>query len=73
MSDAVQDAVRTGSGPHSPDTTPSGMNLPHAYIAEETRLKQPGTIYHLAVRQTKPEEFQSSACFDAWAKGDDTA
>ncbi|MGD9477655.1 UNVERIFIED_ORG: hypothetical protein LHK14_13925 [Roseateles sp. XES5] len=73
MSDAVQDAVRTGSGPHSPETMRTDRDLPHAYIVEEARLKQAGTIYHLAAHQTKPEEFQSSACFDAWAKDDDAA
>ena len=73
MSDAVQDAVRKGPGPHSPYAMPTGMNFPHAYIVEEAGLKQAGTIHHLAVRQTKPEEFQSSACFDAWAKGDGAA
>lgn len=48
----------------------SGIDLPHAYFVEEARRRLAGgTIYHLASRQTKPDQLQSSACFDAWAKG----
>ena len=49
----------------------SGIDLPHAYFVEEARRRLAGgTVYHLADRQTKPEQLQSSACFDAWAKDD---
>ena len=49
----------------------SSIDLPHAYFVEEARRRLAGgTVYHLADRQTKPEQLQSSACFDAWAKDD---
>ena len=52
----------------------SGMDLPHAYFVEEARLRLAGgTVHHLPAHHTKPEEFQSSACFDAWAKDEDAA
>ncbi len=69
MTNTVQDAMHP-----SPPPAESGKALPHAYIVEEARLKiVGGTLHHLAPHQTKPEEFQSSACFDAWAKDDDAA
>jgi hypothetical protein len=52
----------------------SSMDLPHAYFVEEARLRLAGgTVHHLPAHHTKPEEFQSSACFDAWAKDEDAA
>ncbi len=69
MIDAVKNAVHTDA-----QSSQSGKILPHAYIVEEARLKlSGGTLHHLPAHQTKPEEFQSSACFDAWAKDDDAA
>jgi len=51
-----------------------GMDLPHAYFVEEARRQLAGgTVYHLADHHTKPEQFQSSACFDAWAKDENAA
>jgi hypothetical protein len=83
MTNPVQDAVHTGLDPQSPDfldrfaetmRTGSGMDLPHAYFVEEARLKlSAGTVHHLADRHTRPEQLQSSACFDAWAKDEDAA
>ena len=72
MNDASQVTAVPGSGPHAAEE--GGKALPHAYIVEEARLKQAaGTLYHLAAHHTQPEEFQTSACFDAWAKDEDAA
>jgi hypothetical protein len=81
MTDKVQGAVHTGHGPQSPafpdssaEITRAGsrMDLPHAFYVVEAHLRPAESIVHrLAYRHTKPEEFQSSACFDAWAKDDE--
>ncbi len=69
MTNTVQDTMRPG-----PQPAEGGKALPHAYFVEEARLKlSGGTLHHLPHHQTKPEEFQSSACFDAWAKDDEPA
>ena len=84
MINAVQDAVHSGLDPQSPDfldrfaetmRAASGTDLPHAYFVEEARLRlAAGTVHHLPDQhRTKPEQFQSSACFDAWAKDEDAA
>ncbi len=83
MSNATADAVHTGPDPQSLDILDrsietmragSSMDLPHAYFVEEARLRLAGgTVHHLPAHHTKPEEFQSSACFDAWAKDEDAA
>jgi hypothetical protein len=83
MSNAMPDAVHTGPDPQSADfpdhsaktlRPESRLDLPHAYFVEEARLRVAGSgVYHLATHPTKPEEFQSSACFDAWAKDEDAA
>lgn len=71
MNDAVHVTVVPGSDPHASE---SSKALPHAYIVEEARLKQAAsTLYHVAAHHTQPEEFQSSACFDAWAKDGEDA
>jgi hypothetical protein len=83
MVNALQDAMNTGLDPQSADfldrfaesmRAESGTDLPHAYFVEEARRRLAGgKVHHLADRHTKPEQFQSSACFDAWAKGEDAA
>ena len=83
MTSPVQDAVHTGLDPQSPEfldrfaetmRAGSGMDLPHAYFVEEARLKlSGGKVHHLADPHTRPEQLQSSACFDAWAKDEDAA
>ncbi len=84
MVNALQDAVHMGSNPQSPDfldrfaetmRAGSGVDLPHAYFVEEARLRLSGgsKLHHLADPRTKPEQLQSSACFDAWAKDEDAA
>ena len=83
MTFAIQDVANTGLDPQSADfldrfaetmRAESGMDLPHAYFVEEARRRLAGgTVHHLADHRTKPEQFQSSACFDAWAKGEDAA
>ena len=83
MIHAVQDAVHSGLDPQSADfldrfaetmRAASGMDLPHAYFVEEARRRLAGgAVYHLADHHTKPEQFQSSACFDAWARDEDAA
>ena len=46
----------------------SGVDLPHAYFLEEARLRLSGKATRPAAdHHTRPEQFQSSACFDAWA------
>ena len=80
---ATQDAATAGLDPLSADfldrfaetmRAESGMDLPHAYFVEEARRRLAGgTVYHLADHHTKSEQFQSSACFDAWAKDEDAA
>lgn len=83
MINAVQDAAHPAPDMKSadilnrfPDTRPAdgGADLPHAYFVEEARLRpRAGRVHHLAdPHRTKPEEFQSSACFDAWARDEDT-
>ena len=83
MINAVQVAVSTGLDPRSADfldrfaetmRAESGMDLPHAYFVEEARLRLAGgTVHHLADHHTTPEQFQSSCCFDAWAKDEEAA
>ena len=83
MIPASQDATIADLDPQSPDfldrfaetmRAESGIDLPHAYFVEEARRRLAGgTVYHLASRQTKPDQLQSSACFDAWAKDEDAA
>ena len=83
MNFAAQDAATAGLDPQSADfldrfaetmRAESGMDLPHAYFVEEARRRLAGgTVHHLADHHTKPEQFQSSACFDAWAKDEDAA
>ena len=80
MNFAAQDAVTAGLDPKSPDfldryaetmRAEGGIDLPHAYFVEEARRRLAGgRIHHLADRHTRPEQFQSSACFDAWARGE---
>lgn len=41
----------------------SGVDLPHSYFVEEARRL-------LACGAGRPDPFQSSACFDAWARRD---
>ena len=49
----------------------SGVDLPHAYFLEEARRLLAGGERHAPEdRHTRPEQFQSSACFDAWARDD---
>jgi len=49
----------------------SGVDLPHAYFVEEARrLLAGGARRPSADHHTRPEQFQSSACFDAWAHDD---
>ncbi|MXN44272.1 hypothetical protein GR138_03660 [Shinella kummerowiae] len=83
MTFATQDVATAGLDPQSADfldrfaetmRAESGMDLPHAYFVEEARRRLAGgTVHHLVDHHTKPEQFQSSACFDAWAKGDEAA
>ncbi len=83
MMTALQHAAITELDPQSADfldrfaetmRAESGMDLPHAYFLEEAKRQLAGgTVYHLADHHTKPEQFQSSACFDAWAKDEDAA
>lgn len=49
----------------------SGVDLPHAYFVEEARRLLAGGAGHSpADHHTRPEQFRSSACFDAWARAD---
>ena len=83
MNDARMDTTKPEAGLQSADfidrfaetmRSVSGVDLPHAYFVEEARMRLAGgTIHHLPTRPAKPAEPQSSACFDAWAKGDDAA
>ncbi|MCR6500262.1 hypothetical protein MUO32_14525 [Shinella sp. CPCC 101442] len=83
MIPASQDATIADLNPQSPDfldrfaetmRAESGMDLPHAYFLVEARRRLAGGIvHHLADHHTKPDQFQSSACFDAWAKDEDAA
>ncbi len=78
MTIAVQDTAKAGQDPQSADfidsfaetmRAESGLDLPHSYFVEEARRRLAGgTVHHLADHHTRPEQFQSSACFDAWAK-----
>ena len=80
MIPASQDAAITDLNPRAADfldrlaesmRAESGIDLPHAYFVEEARRRMAGgAVYHLADHHTRPEQFQSSACFDAWAKDD---
>lgn len=75
---ALQDAATAGLDPQAADfldrfaetmRAESGMDLPHAYFVEEAKRRLAGgAVFHLADHHTRPEQFQSSACFDAWAK-----
>ncbi|MCA0425754.1 MAG: hypothetical protein LCH61_21005 [Proteobacteria bacterium] len=80
MKIAAQEAMQTGSDPKSPEfldrfaetiRAESGLDLPHAYFVEEARLRlASGVVHHLVDHHTTPAQFQSSCCFDAWAKDD---
>lgn len=60
--DRVAESMRAGSG----------VDLPHAYFVEEARrLLSGGIVHHPTDHHTRPEQLQSSACFDAWAKDDE--
>ncbi len=75
---AAPETVHTGPDPQSPEfldrfadtmRAESGLDLPHAYFVEEARLRlASGVVHHLVDRHTTPAQFQSSCCFDAWAK-----
>jgi hypothetical protein len=83
MTVATQHAATAGIDPQSADfldrfaetmRVESGMDLPHSYFVEEARRRiAGGTVHHLADHHTRPEQLQSSACFDAWAKDEDAA
>lgn len=45
----------------------SGVDLPHAYFVEEARRLLAGG---LPPAPGRPSPYQSSACFDAWARAD---
>ena len=78
MSIAVQDTAKAGLDPKSADflddfartlRAESGTDLPYSYFVDEARRRLAGgTVHHLADHHVRPEQFQSSACFDAWAK-----
>ena len=80
MKIAAQEAMQTGSVPKSPEVldhfaeamrAENGLDLPHAYFVEEARLRlASGVVHHLVDHHTTPAQFQSSCCFDAWAKDD---
>jgi hypothetical protein len=78
MTIAAQDAATAGLDPRSADSLDrfaetmragSGVGLPHSYFLEIARFKlREEGVHHVPDRHTKPEQYQSSACFDAWAK-----
>jgi hypothetical protein len=41
------------------------------FLEEARRALSGGVVFHHKDHHTLPDEFQSSACFDAWAKDDD--